>query len=691
MKTIIAEKPSVAREIARIVGATDRQDGYITGNGYAATWAFGHLIALAMPENYGKRGYSRETLPILPTAFNLIPRQAKTDKGYQTDPGVLAQLKVISKLFQESENLIVATDAGREGELIFRYIYNYLKCSKPFQRLWISSLTDQAIRKGLDNLKNGTEYDNLYFAARARSEADWLIGINSTQAISIAAGRGTYSLGRVQTPTLGMVCSRYYENKNFTPQKFWQMHISMQSDETVIKASSIQKWEDKTTAEQIYDNLRSCPNAIVEEIERKETVQEAPFLYDLTSLQKAANSKHGFSAEETLTIAQKLYENKLITYPRTGCCYIPEDVFSNIPELLASLKSHSTFGKHISAFASLNKRSVNGSKITDHHALLITGIKPQKLSAIESIIFDMIAGRMLESFSAPCIKDVTTISFSCNNLVFTSKGSTIKQSGWRSIYKEEEKEDNPIIIPEWRKGDTIMVHAHNMTSGLTKPKPLHTEATLLAAMETAGKELEEEEQRQLLKDCGIGTPATRASIIETLLKREYIVRSKKTLIPTEKGQAIYSIVKNMKIANVQMTGEWEAALYKIEHGLLAADDFRHEIENHAIEITAELLSSKVLFAGKEKEDCLCPKCQQGRMHFYNKVVKCDNPDCGLPIFRNKGNKILTENQITDLITKGQTSLIKGFKSKAGKNFDAFLIFDENFNVNYKFPEIKKKK
>ena len=346
MKTIIAEKPSVAREIARIVGATKREEGYFEGGGYAVTWAFGHLVQLAMPDGYGIRGFVRDNLPVIPETFTLIPRQEKTEKGYKPDSGVVSQIKIIARLFKESEQIIVATDAGREGELIFRYLYHYIGCTTPFVRLWISSLTDKAIREGLRNLEAGDKYDNLYLAAKARSESDWLVGINGTQALSIAAGHGTYSVGRVQTPTLAMVCARYWENRRFTVEPFWQLHIAADTgDGEVVKLSSSKKWKEKEPATALYNKVKEAGFATVTKAERKEKTEETPLLYDLTTLQKEANAKHGFTAEQTLEIAQKLYEKKLITYPRTGSRYIPEDVFAEIPKLLAFIGTQPPVGQ----------------------------------------------------------------------------------------------------------------------------------------------------------------------------------------------------------------------------------------------------------------------------------------------------------------------------------------------------------
>ena len=686
MKTIIAEKPSVAREIARIVGATKREEGYFEGGGYAVTWAFGHLVQLAMPDGYGIRGFVRDNLPVIPDTFTLVPRQVKTEKGYKPDSGVVTQIKTVTRLFKESEQIIVATDAGREGELIFRYLYHYTGCATPFVRLWISSLTDKAIREGLRNLEAGDKYDNLYLAAKARSESDWLVGINGTQALSIAAGHGTYSVGRVQTPTLAMVCARYWENRRFTPEAFWQLHIATDGcDEGTVKFSSSEKWKEKESATELYNKVKSAGTATVTKAERKEKTEETPLLYDLTTLQKEANAKHGFTAEQTLEIAQKLYEKKLITYPRTGSRYIPEDVFSEIPKLLAFIGSLPEWKGKMQAKAQPTRRSVDGGKVTDHHALLVTGEKPLFLSKEDSTIYQMVAGRMIEAFSEKCVKDTATVTAECAGVEFTVKGSVMKQAGWRAVYGEEDKEET--AIPGWEEGDTLTLKGCSITEGKTKPKPLHTEATLLSAMETAGKDIEDDALRQALKDCGIGTPATRAAIIETLFKRGYMERCKKSLVPTEKGLALYSVVKTMRIADVAMTGEWEKNLARIERGELPADTFRREIEAYTREITSELLSCDKLFSRRDY-GCKCPKCGTGNMQFYGKVVRCDNAECGLPVFRLKANRTLSDDEIKELLTDGHTKLLKGFKSKQGKSFDAIVSFDGDYNTTFVFPERK---
>ncbi|SUB94531.1 type IA DNA topoisomerase [Prevotella denticola] len=696
MKTIIAEKPSVAREIARVVDARKREEGYFTGNGYAVTWAFGHLVQLALPEAYGIKGFNRDALPVIPEAFKLIARAEKTEKGCKPDSGVLKQIDIIRRLFEESERIIVATDAGREGELIFRYLYQYIDCHTPFNRLWISSLTDKAIREELNNLRNGADYDNLYLAARARSEADWLVGINGTQALSLAAGRGTYSVGRVQTPTLAMVCARYWENRRFTPETFWQLHLAVKGEgEEVVKFTSEEKWKDGEAANGLYKRIKeTCKEVRITQVEHKQKTEEPPLLYDLTTLQKEANSRYGLTAEQTLAIAQKLYEAKLITYPRTSSRYIPDDVFETIPKLLEKLQRDEQLGSHVSHIDTLARRSVDAGKVTDHHALLTTGLHPIGIYKDELTVYRMIAARLVEAFSAPCIKEVTTVRTDvltcdgekCCDTAFTVKGSVIRQSGWRGVCGDT---DGDTILPDWKEGDVLSLSACSITEGKTKPKPLHTEATLLAAMETAGKEIEDDTLRQAIKDCGIGTPATRAAIIETLLKREYMVRVKKTLVPTEKGLALYSIVKGMDIANVEMTGRWEAELARIERGEKASADFNTEIEAYTRRITADLLASEKLFRARETTFA-CPKCGKGSMRFYAKVVKCDNEACALPLFRQVAGKLLSDKEITDLLTEGRTAVLHGFKSKQGKSFDAALAFDEEFRIKFIFDDTKNK-
>lgn len=687
MKVIIAEKPSVARQIASIVGATIRKEGYLEGNGYTVTWAFGHLVGLAMPESYGFKGFHKENLPILPEVFRLEPRSTKSGKEHKSDPKVMKQLKVIKELFEQAERIIVATDAGREGELIFRYIYQYLDCNKPFDRLWINSLTDQAIREGLRNIRPGKEYDNLYLSVRARSEADWIVGINASQALAIAAGCGVWSLGRVQTPTLVLVCQRYLENRDFTAQTFYRLKLHTAKDATAFSALSIDKYASQDEATKHRQAVLESSEVRVIKVESRETTENVPLLYDLTSLQRDANRRHGFPAEKTLNIAQDLYEAKLITYPRTGSRYIPEDLFAQVSALLNSLQLHPEFGHYALELAEnpLNRHSVNNAKVTDHHALLITGNVPSKLSAEQSKIYDMIAGRMLEAFSEVCVKGLTTVRIECAGHLFEVRATTILQVGWRRIWheKEETSDEEAAALPTLHENDVLLMRGCDLLEKETRPRPLHTENSLLAAMETAGKELDNEAEREAMKDSGLGTPATRAAIIETLISREYIRREKRSLVPTEKGLSVYNIVADKRIADVALTGGWELALAKIATGEMNAFTFRHGIEVFATQITSELL--KVQIPGSAPASC--PKCGSP-MAFYPKVARCLNAECQLVIFRTMAGKELSDEQLKTLIEKGRTGVIKGFRKKDGDTFDASVALNADFKTEFAFEERK---
>ncbi len=693
MKTIIAEKPSVAREIAGLLGASEKKDGYLIGNGYFVTWAFGHLIGLGMPEDYGVSGFQKETLPILPNPFLLTVRKVKKDKGYSVDAGALKQLKIIEQLFNKSDSIIVATDAGREGELIFRYIYEYLKSNKPFERLWISSLTEKAIKQGFDNLKDGKDFDGLHQAAQGRSRADWLVGINATQALSIAAGNGIYSLGRVQTPTLALICKRYLENKNFSIKKYWQIQLLQHKELIDFKSLSLTKWEDQALANDTLKSIQRSSSATVTSVETKRLTEQPPLLFDLTGLQKEANKKLSLSAEETLNIAQSLYEKKFITYPRTGSKYIPEDMWAEIPNLVRSLQDRENCKQSVTKmkWGRFNKRIVNDLRVTDHHGLLITDKTPSALNVKENAVYDMIAFRLLEALSQACIKEITDVTLQVVHYDFTSKGCKIIEAGWRAIKGSFSDEDTEPIqdLPELSKGDELKINEATVLEKKTKPPGLYTEAGLLSAMESAGKEIENEDERKALQNIGIGTPATRAAIIETLFTRNYIQREKKSLIPTEKGLQVYGLVKDRKIADVAMTAEWELALQKIENNEADASTFQKEMEQYASTITEELLQTSIAQSNLPK--LICPKCKKQHLIIRDKIVKCSDEVCGWVQFRNVcGVQISIEN-ITSLVNKGKTSLIKGMTSKAGKKFDAYIVLKENAESSFEFEKNKSSK
>ena len=686
---IIAEKPSVARDIARIVGATSKQDGYMEGCGYVVTWAMGHLIALAMPEAYGFSAYKAEDLPIRPNPFRLIVRQVRRDKEFVSDPYVLKQLKVIRSCFDKADRIIVATDAGREGELIFRYIYQYLDCRKPFDRLWISSLTDKAIREGLSNLKPGSHYDNLYHSAKARSEADWLVGINASRALSIAR-KGGYSLGRVQTPTLAMVCRRYIENRDFSSVPYWKLSVAVEKEGISLKAVSSSAFEDEANAQSALAMLREQSRLQVTSVARKVTHTSPPLLFDLTTLQKEANKKHGFSADKTLSIAQSLYEKKITTYPRTGSRYISEDVFEEIPALLRKI------GKTLSN--PLNRHSVDNAKVTDHHAIIPTGEPPSGLSTDETTIYQMVVNRFIEAFSPDSEEERMQVRFTDGTNTFTWKAYRQISLGWKAVQKgkeveAEKKEDNDEQIlsslPNLPEGEVLPLLNAEITEHKTKPKPLYTEATLLSAMENAGKEVKDVESKKAMAACGIGTPATRANIIETLILRDYIRRDKKAIIPTEKGIAVYEIVKDKKIANAEMTGSWELALAAIEAGKMPSDKFAQGINSYVETICEELLS----LSSEQKSYPVyrCPKCGQQSVGIYAKVAKCRHETCGFHVFREVCGIHLSEDNIRDLISSGRTPILKGLTSKVGKKFNARLALKDDYTTTFEFEQNKKRK
>ena len=685
---IIAEKPSVARDIARIVGAKSKQEGYMEGSDYVVTWAMGHLIALAMPETYGFSTYKAEDLPIRPNPFQLVVRQVRRDKEYVSDPAALKQLKVIRSCFDKADRIIVATDAGREGELIFRYIYSYLNCHKPFDRLWISSLTDKAICEGLSNLKPGNCYDNLYHSAKARSEADWLVGINASRALSIAR-KGGYSLGRVQTPTLAMVCRRYIENRDFSSVPYWKLSVLTEKEDLSLKTVGCKDYESEASAQTALAALRSQSQLTVETVVRKVAGTPPPLLYDLTALQKDANRHHGFSADKTLSIAQSLYEKKITTYPRTGSRYISEDVFEEVPVLLRKI------GMLLSN--TLNRHSVDNTKVTDHHAIIPTGETPSGLSTDETTIYQMVVNRFVEAFSPNSEEERMQVRFTHGTDTFTWKAYRQISLGWKAVQKGKEVEaekkedsDEQILssLPNLTEGEVLSLVNADINEHKTKPKPLYTEATLLSAMENAGKEVKEDDKRKAMAECGIGTPATRANIIETLILRDYIRREKKSIIPTEKGLTVYEIVKDKKIANAEMTGSWELALAAIEAGKMPSDKFVQGINSYVGTICEELLS----LSSEQKSYPVyrCPKCGQQSVGIYAKVAKCRHETCGFHVFREVCGIHLSEDNIRDLISSGRTPILKGLTSKAGKKFNARLVLGEDYITSFEFENKKGK-
>jgi DNA topoisomerase-3 len=696
-KVIIAEKPSVAGSIAKIVGATsphrEGPSGYLEGNGYKVTWAFGHLVGLKSPE---QMGFDRTVIPMFPEKWEtkILGRRNKEGKE-EIDPMVNKQMKTLENLFAGADSIIVATDAGREGELIFRYIYEYLHCKTPFERLWISSLTDEAIRKGLSEIKDGHSYDDLSNAAHARSEADWLVGYNASKALRIASGfHGTLSLGRVQTPTLGMICQRYEENTNFKPVPYWVLNAYTGKGGTSFTVLSEKKYESAETAESARKAVENEKRLTVTSVDKKRTATKPPLLFDLTALQRAANGKYSLTADETLKIAQSLYEKKYLSYPRTGSKYIPEDVYKTLPSLIAKFENYGTLGTAASALRGkhLCKKSVDDSKVTDHHALLPTGNVPTDLVGTEKKVFDLVCGRMLEAFGDDFITDVTTVSLQAAGVVFKAHGSVPISLGWKAVYgaengeessKEKDDDEKDERLPELVQGDILPVGKVENIRKETKPQPIYTDSSLLGEMETCGKKIDDEQMREAMKDVGLGTPATRAATIEALIIRKYVMRDAKKLLPTELGMQIWTMVKGRKIADVKTTGEWERDLAFVERGKRDVEEFNQGIKQFASDIVTDLMTNCKPFEGASaygEATHVCPFCGKQMLNQrYSINCNQETGGCGFKIPREICGKKLPDNAIEALCKGKETTLIKGFLSKSGKKFDAKLIIKSENN------------
>lgn len=675
MKLVLAEKPSVAREIASVLGVTKKEVGYLRGKDCCVTWALGHLVSLAMPEEY-----ENKVLPIVPHPFKLVIRKKRKGRKYIDDTAALRQIDVIKKLFEECTDIIVATDAGREGELIFRNIYSYLQCRKPFARLWINSLTEHAIKLGFENLLPGYEFENLASAARGRSQADWLLGINASRALSLASGGGIYSLGRVQTPTLSMICRRYYQYASFRPQKFYHLLAEHRKDFFEFKSISKLKFASRAEAEIAFGTIQKSNVAHVSDLRIKEIVEPPPLLYDLTTLQKDCNIKFDLSAEDTLAIAQQLYEMKFISYPRTGSRYVPEDVFNLFPKLVRALNDFEDLGDALKyvKWGRFNRRVVNDLKVTDHHAILTTEKVPTALVGNAAAVYKLIALRVLESIDVNCVKEGKEADIMIGDLTFITKGIKVIDPGWRAVKGAmyDDTNDDVAEIPELLTESFLKISSLKILEKTTKPKPLYTEAALLAAMQNAGKEMEGDE-RDALAQIGIGTPATRADIIESLIDREYVVRQKKSLAPTAKGLGVFELVKDKRIADLSMTAQWEMALNDIENGKMTLQQFMNGIIEYTTSITAELVKMSV---SGENINCMCPKCHVNPVVVSDRIIECTNQSCDLKIYRLICGVQLNLETIRELMSVGRTGLVKGFSSRSGKAFDAYVFINEQFQT-----------
>ena len=593
MKLCIAEKPSVARDLAEILGAKNKHDGYLEGNGYCVTWVFGHLCSLKDPEDYNAnwKYWKLEDLPIIPPQFGI---KLKNDQGAQK------QFKIIEKLVSEAEEIINCGDAGQEGELIQRWVLIKAKCKVPVKRLWISSLTEEAIKAGFNKLKDAKDFDNLFAAGNSRAVGDWMLGINGTRLYTKKYGKNklVLSVGRVQTPTLAMIVNRQKEINAFTTEEYWELKTMYRETEFLCQ---IERLRSEEKAKKGLDYLLNKPFEVTS-FEQKEAKEGNPRLYDLTSLQVEGNKRYSFGAEQTLNIIQSLYEKKLVTYPRVDTTYLSEDLHPKIPGILGNLKDYKRFTDLVlSKSIPKSKTIFDDKKITDHHAIIPTGIVPSGISQDEQKIYDLICRRFIAVFYPECKVSNTTVLGKVDNLIFKATGKQIISLGWREVYEDlkeakntepstdaKSKEVEEKILPIFTKGESGP-HEPVIHKGKTSPPKYYTEATLLRAMETAGKFVEDEEMRELMKENGIGRPSTRANIIETLFKRKYIEKKKKNLVATDTGISLIDVIKSDLLKSPELTGQWEHKLRLIEKGTYDPQTFKDELFKMVRELSDEVI------------------------------------------------------------------------------------------------------
>ena len=591
MKLCIAEKPSVAKDLANILGANARHDGYFEGNGYLVSWTFGHLCTLKEPQDYKDhwKYWKIEDLPIFPERFGIKIKE---------NQGVQKQFELITKLITKATEVINCGDAGQEGEVIQRWVLIKANCQVPVKRLWISSLTEEAIKEGFKKLQDASKYDNLFAAGNSRAIGDWILGINGTRLYTKKFGKNktTLSVGRVQTPTLAMIVNRQHEIKNFKVEYFWELKTKYRETEFLCQ---IARLKSKNRAEEGISYLKDKPFEIVS-YEQKEGKENNPRLYDLTSVQVEANKKYGYTADETLKTVQSLYEKKLVTYPRVDTTYLSEDLHPKVPQILKNLTQYaSLIAPILKKPIAKSKTIFNDKKITDHHAIIPTGVNGQGLSGYEEKIYDLISKRFIAVFYPPCKVSNTTVLGKVEKLEFKTSGKQIISLGWRAVYIDDSKtestenskkkpETKEVVLPNFEKGESGP-HEPIIHEGKTSPPKYFTEATLLRSMETAGKLVENDEMRDLMKENGIGRPSTRANIIETLFRRNYIERKKKNIHATDLGMALIGTIKSDLLKSPELTGQWENKLRQIEKGTLSPSDFRQELFQMIRKLTDEVI------------------------------------------------------------------------------------------------------
>ncbi|WP_299886810.1 type IA DNA topoisomerase [uncultured Lacinutrix sp.] len=690
MKVCIAEKPSVAREIAAVLGANTKRDGYYEGNGYAVTYTFGHLCTLKEPNDYKPywKSWDLNNLPMLPEKF-----ETKVSK----DSGIKKQFNIVKSLFDKADVVINCGDAGQEGELIQRWVLNEANYKGEVQRLWISSLTTEAIKEGFNNLKPASDYDNLYYAGFSRAIGDWLLGMNATRLYTVKHGgyKQVLSVGRVQTPTLAMLVNRYKEIENFKPQPYWELQTLYRD---TLFSYEEGRFLNMADGEKLANIVKEHDFEIVS-ITKKAGKEYAPKLFDLTGLQVYCNTKFGFSADETLKIVQKLYEQKVVTYPRVDTTFLPNDVYPKVPGILKNLTNYALLtqpllGKKLKK----TKKTFDDSKVTDHHAIIPTGVQ-MKLQYNQQQVYDIITRRFIAVFYDECKVSNTTVIGKAESVNFKTTGKEILEKGWRIVF---EKPNSPKketgILPTFEKGEKGP-HEPSFLEKQTKPPNQYTEASLLRAMETAGKQVDDDELREIMKENGIGRPSTRANIIETLFRRKYIKRNKKQVLPTSTGIQLIDTIQNELLKSAELTGKWEKQLKDIEKGEFNAGSFikqmKQMVDRLVYEVrsetkkanisaaTAKPLPKKIKTAKTSTNitSQVCPKCKTGTIIKGKSAYGCsafkNGCDFILP-FKFK-DKTISEKQFIRLLQKGSTVNLKGFKIE-GQSIEGLVRLDDAFKL-----------
>ena len=703
MKVCIAEKPSVAKDIANTIGATQRKDGYYEGNGYQVTWTFGHLCTLKEPKDYVDdwKYWNLRHLPMVPSHFGVKIIE---------DEGIQRQFHIVKRLLCNATEIINCGDAGQEGEVIQQWVFLKAKVTAPIKRLWISSLTEEAIKEGFNNLKDNKDFKNLYAAGSTRSIGDWLLGINATRLFTKKFGmhRQVLSIGRVQTPTLAMIVNRQIEIDEFKSEDYWELRTIYRETEFNSVLGKIKKLEK---AEYALDKIKEEPFEITS-FEQKEGKEKPPHLFDLTALQVDANRKHGYSADQTLKLIQGLYEKKFVTYPRVDTTYLPDDVYPKIQKILEDLEYYKELTSPLlQKKIRKSKQVFDNKKVTDHHAIIPTGVKLSGVSPESQTIYDMVVRRFIAVFYPDCTVSKTTVLGEVLKLEFKATGKQILSPGWRVVYPKDKKKSDPQeenLMPVFVKGEKGPHEPRVDQKQTTPPKPF-TEATLLRSMETAGKKVKDEEARELMKENGIGRPSTRANIIETLFRRHYISRSGKSIIATPTGMDLINVIDNEILKSPELTGDWERKLRLIEKGEYQPDLFKKELIEMVVNLTNEVLFNKekrvIRIHDESKDDkkedskkkksttkkieltsLACPSCKKEGLLKGKKAYGCAhyNEGCKFVIPFEFLDKKLTDKQLNDLISKGKTTKIIGFKKPGSEEkVGGTLILTDTYNVTLK--------